>query len=182
MLSFLLAVSAWLYALFKFVIPMRHVDDLNFTMWLTRDTSRTDQQFPLRLYIEIRNFTGSILVISSPYIVLHSARASDLADCDAPTGRYELKFRGATGTDLNEALALVRPNQSTRTYLPLHPSHVDDEVVEMSKKRPWWDWRKQRIGTLYCRCTWLGDEPRVCRLARTITNLTMRDIGSVRPM
>jgi hypothetical protein len=121
-----------------------------------RDTSN----YPLKVYLEIRNYTGRSVVISAPYFVFAQLRPDPQARGDSVSGEYEIKFPAPNSTNLTEVEYLLRHGESVSTWVPLDPAHKDEEVEAAIKRR--------RMGKLHCMCTWLQDKPRVDRLIRRI--------------
>jgi hypothetical protein len=136
--------------------PKRRVRNLNFFIARARDES----PHPLKLNVEIRNFTGRNLLISGAYFVHKELRSAPQAHGDSPTKEMEIKFPRPAGDVLIEAEYLLRHKESVATWIPLDPEHTDGEVDAALAKR--------RAGKLYCMCTWLQDKPTVHKLVRRI--------------
>lgn len=66
----------------------RRVRNLNFFIQRRRDNSN----YPLKVYIEIRNYTGRSVVISSAYFKYEDLNHPSNARGDSPSGNYEMKF------------------------------------------------------------------------------------------
>lgn len=134
----------------------KRVRNLNFFTQRLRDNSN----YPLKVYVEIRNYTGRSVVISVPYFVYGGLRPDPNARGDSPTRQYEIKFSGPGQQTLSEVEYLLRHHENVSTWVPLDPSHTDEEVDEAIRKRT--------VGKMYCMCTWLQDKPKVHKLARRI--------------
>lgn len=145
-------ISGW----FVLVRAKKKVRNLNFFTSPIRD----QQNYPLRITVEIRNYTGRSVVISSPYFRYKQLRPDEKARGDTPTGDYEIKFPGLDGQMLEEVEYLLRAKESVSTWIPLDPKHNDQEVREAVEKN--------NVGYLYCVCTWLDERPKIHKLRRKI--------------
>ena len=121
---------------------------------------RDHTDYALKIFIEIRNYTGRSVVISAPYYRYGDLRPDPYARGDSPSGDYEMKFPTTTGLELNEVDYLIRHGENVKTWIPVDPKHTDAEIDEAMKNR--------KVATLYCRCTWLEEKPRVHKLKRKI--------------
>jgi len=136
--------------------PARRVRNLNFFAQIKRD----DAQFPLRIQLEIRNFTGRTLVLSSPYFKYQRIRPDPRAHGDTPSGEFEVRFPDPSYQELREVEYMLRNKEMVSTVIPLDPLHADSEVEQAMSKR--------KIGVITCMCTWLDEKPRVHKLMRRI--------------
>ena len=134
----------------------RRVRNLNFFTQRRRD----ETNYPLKVYIEIRNYTGRSVVISYPFYRYKDLRADPNARGDSPSGDYELKFPDVSQRELREVEYLIRHGENVSTWIPVDPNHTDGEIDEAIRRR--------RVATLYCRCTWLEEKPRFHKLRRNI--------------
>lgn len=134
----------------------RRVRNLNFFTQRRRDAS----DYPLKVYIEIRNYTGRSVVISSPYYRYGDLKPDPNARGDSPSGDYEMKFPDVAQRELKEVDYLIRHGENVSTWIPVDPKHSDQKVDEAIKDR--------KVATLYCMCTWLEEKPRVHKLKRKI--------------
>jgi hypothetical protein len=137
--------------------PRRRIRNLNFFTRLERESHA---QFPLRIHLELRNYTGTTVVLSSPFFVYRELRPAPQAHGDIPSGEYEIKFPNPTGQLLSEVEYLLRNKESVVTFIPLDPQHSDDEVKKALER--------QCAGTLTVICTWLKEKPQIEKLARRI--------------
>ena len=130
------------------------VRNLNFFIRRLRDESH----YPLKVYIEIRNYTGRSVVISVPYFVYGDLRPDPNARGDSPSREYEVKFPDPRNQTLSEVEYLLRHRESVSTWVPIDPTHTDEGVDQAIESRA--------VGKLRCMCTWLQDKPKVHKLAR----------------
>jgi hypothetical protein len=85
----------------------RRVRSLNFFITCLRD----ETDFPLKVYVEVRNYTGCSVVISDPYFVyghLLLLRPDPNARGHIPAGEYEIKFPDPRNQELSEVEYLIR--------------------------------------------------------------------------
>jgi hypothetical protein len=148
--------------------PKRRVRNLNF--FITRE--RDESNYPLKLNVEIRNFTGRNLLISGAYFVYAGLRCDPKARGDSPSGEHEIKFPpNPAGGMLSEVEYLLRHKEFVSTWIPIDPKHTNDEVDAAIAPCRWYlrYWHaRRRAGKLYCMCTWLQDKPTVHKLVRRI--------------
>jgi len=97
--------------------PARRVKNLNFFTQIKRD----DSQFPLRIQLEIRNFTGRTIVLSSPYFKYSKIRPDPHAHGDTPSGEYEVRFPDPSYQELREVEYMLRNKEMVSTVIPLDP-------------------------------------------------------------
>jgi hypothetical protein len=134
----------------------RRVRNLNFFIRRLRD----DSNYPLKVYLEIRNYTGRSVVISVPYFMYAQLRPDPNARGDSPSREYEIKFPDPRNDTLSEVEYLLRHRESVSTWVPIDPTHTDQQVDAAIEQR--------RVGKLHCMCTWLQDKPKVHKLVRRI--------------
>lgn len=132
----------------------RRVKNLNFFIQRVRDASN----YPLRVHVEIRNYTGRSVVISAPFVTYRDLRPDPNARGDSLSGEYEIKFPDLQSKVLSEVEYLLRHRESVSTWVPIDPTHTDKEVDDAIEKRV--------VGKLHCMCTWLQDKPKVHKLVR----------------
>jgi len=135
----------------------RRIRNLNF---FVRRLPRDDSDYPLKVYVEIRNYTGRSVVISAPYFVYARLRADPNARGHSPSREYEIKFPDPVSGRLTEVEYLLRHRENVSTWVPIDPAHTDDEVDAAI--------RRGGVGKLHCMCTWLQDTPKVHRLITPI--------------
>ena len=134
----------------------RRVRNLNFFIRPLRD----DSNYPHKVYVENRNYTGRSVVISVPHFVYSELRSDQNARGDSPSREYEIKFPDPRNNILSEVEYLLRHRENVSTWVPIDPAHTDQEVAAAIERR--------QVGKLHCMCTWLQEKPRVHRLVRRI--------------
>jgi len=134
----------------------RRVRNLNFFVQRLRDASN----FPLKVCVEIRNYTGRSVVLSAPFFVYRGLRPDPNARGDSPTGEYEVKFPDPRNQMLSEVECFLRHRENVSTWVPIDPTQTDQEVDKAINRHT--------VGKLRCMCTWLQDKPKVHRLVRRI--------------
>jgi hypothetical protein len=147
--AILLAVSATGVIFFW---AKRRVRNLNFFTRCVRDQS----EYPLKIYLELRNYTGRSVVISSPFFVCTRLRPDPNARGDSPSGKLEIKFPDRSNTLLTEVEYLLRHRENVSTWMPIDPAHSNEEVNEAIKRR--------HVGKFHCMCTWLQEKPKIHKL------------------
>lgn len=134
----------------------RRVRNLNFFTRRLRDNSN----YPLKVYAEIRNYTGTSVVISLPCFIYAKLRPDPNARGDSPSKEYEIKFPGPSGQTLSEVEYLLRHRETVSTWIPIDPSHSDQEVDSAIENC--------KVGKFRCMCTWLQEKPKVHKLIRKL--------------
>ena len=134
----------------------RRVKHLNFFLKGHRDSSN----YPHKLYLEIRNYTGRSVVISSPFYKYIGLRADPNARGDSPSEEFEIKFAHPKEDQLTEVEYLIRNKESVSTWIPIDPTHKDTEVEKAI--------HDHRTVKFSCVCTWLEEKPRVHKLSRAL--------------
>lgn len=155
--QFLILGSSFIIGVKLIYFPKRRIRNLNFHTRIVRNERQRPQ---LMVYLELRNYTGKTVVLSSPFFRFLDARPPPEAYGDTPSGEYEVKFPGANGKSLTEVEYLLRNKESVHTIIPLDPS-LGEKDVERARSR-------RRIGTLTMICTWIQDRPKIQKLARRI--------------
>jgi hypothetical protein len=156
-LQFVILAISFLLGLKFFYFPRRRIKNLNFHTSLVRNSRHA---FPLYILLEIRNYTGRSVVLSSPFFRYRKLRPAKDAHGDTLSGEYEIKFPGVSGKELTEVEFLLRNKESVHTIIPLDEEHTDSEVEALHKKT--------RIGVITMMCTWLAARPKVDKLVRRI--------------
>lgn len=125
---------------------------LSMQLTLAPRVDRGGPNFPLKLWIDIRNATTSAVVLTSHFFELnHSLRADNNAKGNPASHRFEMKFpiRGASSFD--QFQALLNPNDTVATWLPLDSSHSDNEIRAAIAGA--------NCGRWHYTCDWLGPRP-----------------------
>ncbi len=139
------------------LLPKKRIKNLNYFTQLKRNQH---PQYHLIIYLEIRNYTGKSVVISSPYFIFKSIRPDPDARGDNLQGEYEIKFPNIQNDMLTEVEYLIRNKEQVHTFIPLDPAHSDTEVEKAL--------REKQVGTIDCICTLLEEKPKVHKLVRNI--------------
>jgi hypothetical protein len=137
--------------------PRRRIRNLNFHARMVRSDRN---KFRLMIYLELRNYTGRTVVLSSPFFRYLDLRPPPEAHGDTPSREYEIRFPHNDGKELIEVEYMLRNKESVHTIIALDPTHTDQEVHRALNKH--------RIGTFIVKCIWLQDAPRVQKLSRRI--------------
>lgn len=152
---FIMVFAGFLYGIIYLRWARRHIKHLNFFMRPVRDQSN----YPSKLYVEIRNFTGRSVVVSYAYFRYNRLRPDEKARGDTLTGWYEVKFPDRAGQPLlSEVEHFLRHGEQVQTWVPVDPAHDDQEIHEAIRRR--------RVGTLTCFVTWIEEKPKSVRLKR----------------
>jgi hypothetical protein len=136
--------------------PKTRVRHLNFSTRIHTG----DDEFPLRLDLEIRNLTGHTAVVSNAWFEFSKLRADPRALGDTPSGEFEVKFPGRDGNALTEVEYLVRSKESLRTFIALDPKHSVAEAEAALASH--------NVGFITCTVTWLLERPRSHQLRRRL--------------
>jgi hypothetical protein len=131
----------------------RRVRNLNFFVSFKRENI---SDYPLKIYVEIRNYTGRSVVFTNPFFKFKDLRVDPQGRGDSSSGEIEVKFPDPNKQYLSEVEYMLRYKENVTTWIPLDPAHTDDEVKEALRQR--------RVGTLNCICAWLEDKPRIHKL------------------
>lgn len=111
------------------------------------DTERTsiNQGYPKVVRIKFRNHTNEPLYVLSEGFRFGSViRRSPNAAQNAATAVCEVKFEGWQQGILTEIDTLVRPGQEVSTWVPVDPTHPDQEIDSAIESHS--------VGTLRLRC------------------------------
>jgi hypothetical protein len=135
--------------------PKQRIRNLNFSTW----HDRSDPHFPLRVMINIRNFTGRSVVLVSKGFTFKSLRVMQGARGHSASKEYECKFPDSTGS-LNTMEYLLQHRQDVLSWMPLDPSHTDQEVKDALDKHS--------VGLLALDYVMLEDKPKVQALNQPI--------------
>ena len=152
----LIIIATFMFGLKLVLFPKKRIRNLNFFTQMKRG----HPQYPLIIYIEIRNYTGRTVIISNPFFEYKTLRPDPNARGDLPTSEYEVKFPGPSGLELSEVEVMLRNKEHVQTYVVLDPTHTDSEVQYALRNR--------KVGSFRCTCTWLGDKPVTHKLVRSI--------------
>ena len=156
--SFLSLVGGISIGLKLAFIPRRRIRNLNFAPNLARNQH---QQFPLAIYLQIRNYTGRSVVMSSAYIRYRDLRPPPEArGGDLPSKEFEIKFPDPANGNLTEVEYLLRHKENVQTIIPLDPTYSDQQVQTALSRN--------RVGSLTVTCTWLQEKPIVEKLRRRL--------------
>jgi hypothetical protein len=173
-ISTVVVVGSLLIAFKIFFLPKKRVPHLNFFLIPIRD----DSNYPFKILIEIRNYTGEPLLISFPIAVMNgNIRPDPHARGNSSSRELEVKFPAVRSihppepktmmyqvpmfsagqtplpldvqpSNLTEIECLLRHGETVSTLIPIDPTHTDEEVENAM--------RNGTVGTLECTCTWLG--------------------------
>lgn len=128
--------------------PAKRIPHLNFQ--LRRE--RTTGSHPLRINIEIRNYTGQPCVIAFPFATLDKLRPDPTASGDSASRQLEVKFGSTNGAPLTQIDFFIRHGETASTWIPLDPTHTDAEVDAALDNGA--------VGHFECTLNWLGDNPK----------------------
>lgn len=135
-----------------FFFPKTRIRNLNLTTsW------HQGGQFPSRVHLQLRNYTGVTIVISNPFFVYRALRPDPQAHGHSSKAEFEIKFPSLDGAMLSEVEYLLRHKENVSTFASLDPSHSEEEVARALTTR--------RVGTLHLTVTWLTQRPHTERLA-----------------
>ncbi len=127
------------------LLPKRRVTHLNV---FAKTTPRTEGRYPLRVHVEIRNFTQKAVVISVHPFKMQGLRPDPDGRGHSESGEVEVKFPAKPGDGLSEIDYFLRHGESVATWIPIDPSHSDEEVACAL--------RNCTVGLLTLTCTWFG--------------------------
>jgi len=101
--------------------------------------------YPKVVRLILRNLTNEpIYVLSEGFKFKSTISASPNAAKNAATNVCEVKFEGRQHYSLTEIDTLVRPSQEVCTWVPVDPSHSDEEIDAAIQTR--------NVGVLRLRC------------------------------
>lgn len=156
MLTFFIILPTSIIGIYYLVYGKRYIKNLNFMLNIHRDNSN----YPFKIIVEIRNYTGKSVVISEPYFRYNKAKPDPKATGDIITKNYEIKFPNITGKFLTEIDYLIRHKENISTFIPLDPNQTEDEIKKLMDK--------SQIGSFHCECTWILKRPEKHKLTRKI--------------
>lgn len=130
-------------------------DNPSYNRKLTFNVSiRTGKQFPLKLWLDVRNQTGVNAVIKSDYFLCNGVlRPSRKAKGNPNTKKYEIKFPQGNSLELFDALVINGGH--VETWFPFDETHTEPEIQSAV--------RNAQSGEFHYTCYWLGDNPIVRR-------------------
>ncbi|HTN75399.1 MAG TPA: hypothetical protein VL096_09135 [Pirellulaceae bacterium] len=136
-----IGVSLWLF------VPRRRVPGLNVRVSVER---AGDVRFPHRLRLEIRNFSGSPVLIRRAGFNFAGLRPDPQCAMHSETQECEVKFPGRVPMELCEPDCYLRQGALVLTWIAVDPTHTDVEVQEALRTR--------RVGILRCSIVHLRDK------------------------
>ena len=140
----LLSTLALIVGLKWLFFKRRKIPHFNIHYERARDTSN----YPLKIKIELRNFTGCPCVISFPFVELKTLRADTKARGNSFSKQYEVKFHNGGAWHID---TFLRHGEYASTWVPLDPMHTDLEVDAALAKG--------EAGHIEFTCVWLRDRP-----------------------
>ncbi len=147
------AITAWWYFFFR----KRYIHRLNVH---TNKSRREGINYTSLINIEFRNFTGKSVVICNPYFKYKDLKRDRAGHRDSYSDRTEVKFLGMESKSLTEVDIFLRHKDRTETWVPVDPSHADEEIqLALDKKR---------VGVLYFDCIWIEERPQIDRVRYSI--------------
>lgn len=129
----------------------KRIEQLDF--WAVTDGT---PQFPKAVRLFVQNYTGTSVVVSSPYFRYRDLPAHRFAAAHGPAEEYQLKFPNPDGQLYSEVEVLLRHKETTHTLVPF-ADEVETDRLEGARK-------SRSLGTLTCNVTWLTKKPRTERL------------------
>ena len=142
----LLAVIAPTLIVICYLFPRKSIT--NFYIDTVKDYINKD--YPKVIRIKLRNHTNEpIYVLSEGFQFGNVIAASPYAAKDVTTGVCEVKFVGRQPGDLSEIDTIVRPNEEVSTWVPVDPSHSDQDIDSALKER--------QVGKLRLKCQRVSD-------------------------
>jgi len=139
-----------------FFYSKSNIKNLNIKKWLSEE--KEDNTYPLKIRIEIRNYTGQSVVIFDSFFILKKFKPDPKASMDEQTGRIETRYPSKYGQI--EVDYLIRHKESVETWIPLEPNQNIDEIKKTLKE--------SFIGRFYFSCNWVGIKPKLQKLERKI--------------
>lgn len=141
----------------RLIWAKRTIKHLNFTIGTEKDQSN----YPLKITLQIRNYTGRSVIISHAYFRYRGLRRDAKATGDTLTGRYEVKFPDRNGRPLlTEIDCFLRHGEHVPTWIPLDPKHTDQQVADAIEKR--------RAGRFTCSITCVEEKPKSLVLKKRV--------------
>lgn len=118
--------------LIGYLFPWRRINNL----YIDVKRGSINAGYPKVILVTLTNHTNQPLYIVSEGFRFGSfIRPSPNGAKDATTGVYEIKFEGRAVMILSEIDTLVRPNQIISTWIPVDPSHSDQEIDAALNKK-----------------------------------------------
>ncbi|MCF7898062.1 MAG: hypothetical protein K9L87_04885 [Candidatus Omnitrophica bacterium] len=156
-LSALSAVGGLVLAM-NYIRTKSYTRGLNFYIAHSREEGTN---FPNKIIINIRNYTGGTVVITNPYFKFgKTIIPDDNATCDSYSKEYEIKFEDSEKRYLNEVDIMLRHKEKTITFIPADPKESDAKIEEAIESH--------NVGILYCNVIWLEDRPKIIRVRKKI--------------
>src|SRR3972149_482700 len=156
LLTFLSILFSSLLAYRYLFYSKRNIQNLNFNKFIFRDNSN----YPLKIIIEIRNYTGKSVVIKDTYFILKKFKPDPKASMDKITGKIEIKFPTPDKTEMNEIDYFIPHNENITTWIPLDPNQSYEEIEKTLKN--------SYIGKFYGSYIWISDNPKFQKLERNV--------------
>ena len=153
MMNFFIVIAGVVFGSFYF-FRKRRVPMLNI---FTSHSKRQGVNYTSLINVEFRNFTGCGIAICNPYFKYRDLKSDPVAHRDSYSGEAEVKFRGVDGNVLTEIETFLRHKESTATWIPVDPTHSNEEVKSALNSK--------RVGILYFTCVWITKKPKVRNLA-----------------
>ena len=153
MMNFFIVIAGVVFGSFYF-FRKRRVPMLNI---FTSHSKRQGVNYTSLINVEFRNFTGCGIAICNPYFKYRDLKPDPVAHRDSYSGEAEVKFRGVDGNVLTEIETFLRHKESTATWIPVDPTHSNEEVKSALNSK--------RVGILYFTCVWITKKPKVRNLA-----------------
>jgi hypothetical protein len=145
-------VSLWIF------VPRRRVPGLN--VYVTSERTPADratgERFPLRLKMEIRNFSGAPVLIRRAAFTFQSLRPHPQCHMHSETKECEVKFPGRIPNELCEPDCYLRQGGCVMTWIGLDTTHTDQEIQEALQAN--------RIGVLRCSIVHLREKAQLYEL------------------
>src|SRR5215472_9535376 len=107
--QFLILAVTFVLGLKFFYFPRRRVRNLNFNIRFVRNPRHEHES---HIHLEVRNYTGCSVVLSSPFFRYRKLRPPPEAHGDTLSGEYEIKFPNPSGKGHTEVEYLLRNKES----------------------------------------------------------------------
>jgi hypothetical protein len=156
------AISA-IAAVSGVIIAKNYLKTRSFTRGLNFfiNHSRENGDFPNRIKIEIRNYSGKTVVLTNPYFKFGKfIEPDESASCDSYTKEYEIKFSKPSSETFDDVDILLRHKEKTETWIPIEPSENDEKIKNTLESHS--------VGILYCYAIWLGERPKAIRIRKKV--------------
>lgn len=147
-----IGVSLWLF------VPRRRVPGLNVYVTSERVPADRagDERFPLRLRMEIRNFSGAPVLIRRAGFTFVALRADPQCPMHTETKECEVKFPGRVPNELCEPDCYLRQGGCVLTWIAIDSGHTDQEINEALQAN--------RVGVLRCSIVHLREKAQLYEL------------------